>query len=146
MRVPNGNTLKMLWTVQTEAMDPSCKSLHNLKKKEKVTKKDIKPIANRNSPFDYPRLRKKDVLGSREKPPARNEKSLNNAWEMGLSRLFDLPRINAHSRMHCLGISALRACPIESLFLVSGMFGLVIIRDSPIKETFQSLLDEIGGL
>ena len=37
---------------------------------------------------------KKDVLGSKEKPGARGEKSLNDAWEMGLSRLFDLPRIN----------------------------------------------------
>lgn len=37
---------------------------------------------------------KKDVLGSREKPAARSEKSLNSAWEMGLSRLFDLPRVN----------------------------------------------------
>lgn len=36
-----GTLFQMLWTVQTEAMDPSCKSLHNFKKKEKVTKRKI---------------------------------------------------------------------------------------------------------
>ena len=43
MRYLMGTLFQMLWTIQTEAMDPSCKSLHNLKKKkkEKLTKRKI---------------------------------------------------------------------------------------------------------
>ena len=95
-----GTLFQMLWTIQTEAMDPSCKSLHNLKKKKKKgeidLEKDIRSLLQIGTHLFLTTedSEKKDVLGSREKPAARNEKSLNNAWEMGLSRLFDLPRIN----------------------------------------------------